>query len=159
MRSVLPGNDLLWRIEVRNVGKVSVKQVVVTDTVPAHTVYVPGSIAGKGANDGRAPRLRWALGTLKQGAAMTVSLRSKVQADVPAGTEIRNTARVDGFEVDPFTSQVGGEVSGRDSAVARTTGGGYLGIWASGGIALFGALLLGLWVRGKLLGTRVARNW
>jgi len=156
---VLPGDELLWRIEVRNVGKVQVRQVVVTDTVPRHTAYVGGSVAGKGADDTRAPRLRWSLGTLKPGVTRTVSFRSRVRDDVPAGTRIRNTARVDGFEVDPITSQVGGEVSDRDSALARTAGGGYATVWASGGMALFGALFLGLWFRGKLLGTRVARDW
>jgi len=156
---VLPGDVLLWRIEVRNVGRVAVKRVVVTDTVPKHTVYVNESITGKGADDSRSPRLRWSLGTLQAGARSVVTFESRVEAGVPAGTRIKNTARVDGFEVDPFTSEVGGEVSEWGSALARTSGGDYKGLFASGGVALFGALFVGLWFRGRMLGTRVARDW
>ena len=157
--ALVAGDELLWRIEVSNPSRADVKQVLVTDTVPRGTVYVAGSIAGRGGDDSAAPRLRWRIGTLKKGARVVVTFRSRVRGGLPAGTAIRNTARVQGFEVDPHTAGVGGVVSGHGSALARTSGGGYAGVGTAGAIALAG-LLLGLWGRARLLGTRrAARHW
>jgi len=126
--------------------EIDVADLVITDTVPKNTTYVAGSIKGKGADDRAVPDLAWNVGTLKQGKSVTVSFRSTIDPGVPAGTRIRNTARVDGFGIDPYTEQVTGDgVDGEGGALARTTGGGYATFWAAGGMGAAGLLLLGLW--------------
>ncbi len=148
--AVLPGDVLLWTITVKNVGAVDVTELVIKDTVPAQTTYVRGSITGRGADDRRAPRLRWAVGTVRTGKSVTVTFRSRVKPDLRPGTRIRNTATVDGLEVDPYTSQTTGDgVSGAGTALARTSGGGYGSLWLAGGLALLGSIMIGAWRHGR----------
>jgi hypothetical protein len=123
-----------------------VTDVTITDTMPDGTTYVPGSVTGKGADVRGLPRIVWRVGTVKRGATVIVSFRSRIKPDLPPGTRIRNTAKVDGFEVDPYTSEATGNgVEGVGTALARTSGGGYGSLWLAGGVGLLGFILIGLW--------------
>jgi len=153
--AMLPGDVLLWTITVKNVGAVDVTELVIKDTVPAQTTYVKGSITGRGADDSRSPRLRWVVGTVRTGGSVTVTFRSRVKPDLRPGTRIRNTATVDGLEVDPYTSQTTGDgVSGAGTALARTSGGGYGSLWVAGGLALLGSIMIGAWQHGRRRASR-----
>lgn len=45
---VLPGTEVVYSFEYANVGKKATNDVVITDAVPEHMVYVPDSAEGKG---------------------------------------------------------------------------------------------------------------
>ena len=45
---VLPGTEVVYSFEYSNVGKKPTSDVVITDKVPEHMVYVPDSAEGKG---------------------------------------------------------------------------------------------------------------
>jgi hypothetical protein len=68
--------------------------VVVNDTVPAETTYVPGSITGRGADASAAPSLTWLLGTMPVGESVTLTFQSRVKAGLKNDTPIRNQAVV-----------------------------------------------------------------
>lgn len=78
------GDTLTYTIHVRNSGNAVASGVVVTDTIPLHTVYVPGSAtSSQGTIQGPDP-LRADLGDLSPGAEVTISFQ--VTVDDP-GTE------------------------------------------------------------------------
>jgi uncharacterized repeat protein (TIGR01451 family) len=104
---VLAGRDLLYTIHVTNVGQ-QATNVIVTDTIPAHTTYVPGSATEGGMLTGGI--LQWYFVTLEPGETRVLSFKVKVsgggkvvndkygvtcaegvsQAGPPVFTEIRN---------------------------------------------------------------------
>ncbi|MDH3212428.1 MAG: hypothetical protein OEM05_08065 [Myxococcales bacterium] len=43
---VVPGDVVAYTIEARNIGVENAESVVITDPIPEHTVYVPGSAEG-----------------------------------------------------------------------------------------------------------------
>ncbi len=91
-----PGDTLTFTIHVKNSGSVAATGVVVTDAPPAGTSYVPGSIAGPGADDAAAPNLVWTVGSVAPGATVgPLSFQAVVDNPVAAGTfSINNTATV-----------------------------------------------------------------
>lgn len=100
-----PGDEILWTITVKNVGAVTLNDITVTNLVPEWTSYVAGSIEGTGADDSSGSSLTWAVGTLKCGERLTLSFRSRVDDDAPAGTVIVNQASTDSAETPPSTSK------------------------------------------------------
>lgn len=48
MDRALPGTELVYTITYHNVGKQPAGDVVVSDPIPEHTVYIPGSAEGAG---------------------------------------------------------------------------------------------------------------
>jgi len=145
------GDEIEWTITVTNTGLVPTTHTVVRDTVPSQTTYVTGSIAGPGADASRAPDLVWNVGDIPVGGHAVVTFRSKVNAGLPRGTEIRNQASAQADQSAlklsdfPATAQVG------DSTLLRT------GVDDRGWLALAAVLLAGAgaaWV----LGTRRERH-
>ncbi|MFT7580973.1 MAG: putative repeat protein (TIGR01451 family)/MYXO-CTERM domain-containing protein, partial [Myxococcota bacterium] len=65
------GAPHVWSITVVNTSDSSIDGVVVTDPVPAGWTYVSGSIAGIGGSDDDPQTLRWDVGTLAAGTALT----------------------------------------------------------------------------------------
>ncbi|MDI6791344.1 MAG: OmpA family protein [bacterium] len=100
--ALLPGDNLLYTITVVNTGTDTATSVVVTDTVPENTAYVPGSITGSGANASDTSLLFWTFLTLEAGDGETLTYRVRVNDTVPDGTEIKNTAAIDSFETGPI---------------------------------------------------------
>jgi uncharacterized repeat protein (TIGR01451 family)/fimbrial isopeptide formation D2 family protein len=88
------GDVIEWRITITNTGLVPTTHVVVNDTVPAETTYVPGSITGRGADASAAPSLTWLLGTMPVGESVTLTFQSRVKAGLKNDTPIRNQAVV-----------------------------------------------------------------
>ncbi len=92
---VSTGDTLRYTIVVRNSGNMSSTGVVVTDTVPANTTYVAGSITGTGANAAGNPNLVWNVGALNGGGASTTLTFDVVIGDaVASGTVISNVGSV-----------------------------------------------------------------
>lgn len=110
---LVPGDDILWTITVTNTGITPTTNVVVYDTVPDHTTYKSGSIAGVGADDSADPDLQWNVGTMQTDETQELTFISTVDADTPNGTEIRNQAAVESdesflaFSDDATTDEVG----------------------------------------------------
>jgi uncharacterized repeat protein (TIGR01451 family) len=84
-----PGQELTYRITVRNTGAGVAHDVEVTDRLPDELEYV-------GASDGatyEAPAtVRWPPFDLAPGAERALTVTATVDADTPAGTRIRNVA-------------------------------------------------------------------
>src|SRR5439155_1108357 len=92
---VTTGDVLRYTIVVRNSGNMNATGIVVTDTVPANTTYVAGSITGTGANAAGAPNLVWNVGPLNGGGATTTLTFEATLGDaVAGGTVISNVASI-----------------------------------------------------------------
>ena len=112
------GDEIGYTVQVVNSGNMDATGVLVTDTVPPGTTYVPGSIGGAGADDSLAPNLRWNVGNLAgAGASTTLTFRVSVDTGLPLGTLIANVAQVSSDQTaaipTPATSNVvGGGMTG-----------------------------------------------
>ena len=116
--SLLVGDTIEYRVDVINTGDMNASGVVVTDIVPADTTYVPGSIAGLGADDSAAPNLSWNIGNLAVGVPSIITFRATVNSGLPAGTPISNLAQIVSDQTaavsttPPVTNIVGGGITG-----------------------------------------------
>lgn len=100
-----PGDVLSYVIVVQNAGNAVANAVTVSDSLPAHTGYVPGSIAGGDANsDAALPLLSWTINTLPPGAPVTLSFAVTVHLPLTNGLVLSNTASVTSTEVTTPTS-------------------------------------------------------
>jgi len=102
---VEPGADLTYTLTFGNGGDEAATGVVITDRVPANTVFKSASDGGQ--HDPGNGEVQWNLGALDAGTVgRTVTLVVTVNADVPAGTMIVNdTYRVDSAETLPFEGE------------------------------------------------------
>ncbi|MGK5679515.1 Ig-like domain-containing protein [Actinoplanes sp. URMC 104] len=108
---LLPGDEIEYTVEVENIGTDTAINNVVTDAIPTHTTYVPGSLkigsAGRTDTvgddtaqfaDGKvtfgvgSSSNGTAGGTLGPNASTTVTFRVKIDTDAPAGYTITNVA-------------------------------------------------------------------
>ena len=103
---LLPGDEVLWTITVKNVGSITLTDIIVTDMIPEWTSYVAGSIDGPGAGDGGYPTLTWVVDALEHGEKQTLTFRTRINDDVPAGTCITNQASADSAETPAGDSKV-----------------------------------------------------
>ena len=111
---LVPGDEIIWTITVKNLGGTTLKEIILTDIVPEWTSYVGASIEGSGADDSGIPTLTWAVGALECGDRVTVSFRSRVDDGVPGGTLITNQASADSAQTPPGVSKtVSMEVAGK----------------------------------------------
>lgn len=127
--NVVPGDTLEYQVSVTNGGTTDATFVVLVDVIPTNTTYAAGSlviVSGPNAgaktdaiNDDQAQfeggppqRVRFRLGTgansttpgtLAAGQSTSIRFRVVVNAGVPVGTVISNTARVN--YTDPLTGQ------------------------------------------------------
>lgn len=96
---LLPGDELLYTIVLRNVGSQSATNVVLTDPVPPPpTTYIAGSTTLDGRPQGDVAgssvlATGLPIGTLTAGRAVTVQYHVTVPSNVAAGTVIENQAR------------------------------------------------------------------
>ncbi len=148
---LIPGDEILWTITVQNIGLGPTTNVVVSDTVPAQTTYVAGSITGTGATDATAPALRWNVGVLAVGQSASMTFRSTVNAGVPSGTTISNQATVDSDQSSVRASDFPSTTVRGDATLLQTGGRELVMIVIGLIIALAGVLLVR---RGRTLLTR-----
>ena len=101
---LLPGDEIEYRIAVRNDGSDTADGVVLSDAVPTYTGYVPGSMTVGGspvtdAADGDGGRFdggntRFALGSIPYQGTAFVTFRVRVALAAPAGYAISNLVNV-----------------------------------------------------------------
>jgi uncharacterized repeat protein (TIGR01451 family) len=89
---VEPGERIDYTLEVSNESSNTFTTLLLTDTLPNHVTYVPGSIwpVGQG-DDTDLPILRWDVGTLSGDQAIQVGFAVTVNEDAPEGASIVNT--------------------------------------------------------------------
>ncbi len=91
--AVMAGNLILYQIRVENGGPSDAQQVVVTDEVPAHTVFVGASPECVALPDAVIV-IECQLGTIPAGESHSVSIQVRVDKGTPDGTVIHNWATV-----------------------------------------------------------------
>ncbi len=92
---LLPGNTLTYTLTISNIGQGPAESVVISDTLPANTTYVPGSISGGDSrNDSNLPRLNWLVNTLPLSTPIIMEFAVIVNNDVVSGTQLANTAAI-----------------------------------------------------------------
>ncbi|HEY0002311.1 MAG TPA: hypothetical protein VGB74_17810, partial [Actinoplanes sp.] len=101
---LLPGDEIEYRIAVRNDGSDTADGVVLSDAVPPYTAYVPGSLTVQGspvtdatgddAGSYAAGTADWSLGSIPYLGTTYVTLRVRVAAGVPPGYAITNLVNV-----------------------------------------------------------------
>ncbi|MFF5079467.1 beta strand repeat-containing protein [Actinoplanes sp. NPDC000266] len=104
---LLPGDEIEYRIDVKNNGSDPADNTVISNAIPTHTTYIPGSMTVKGspvADTGATPT--WNLGSITNGSPAWVTFRVKVDNDTPAGYAVTDvasssfTAHFTGMDVD-----------------------------------------------------------
>ncbi len=90
--AVWNGELLTYTLTYGNYGSADIDDVLLLDTVPLSTTYVPDSIWGRGADDSGAPNLLWKLGPVTAGTSAEAGFVVKIGDDLPRGSLITNTA-------------------------------------------------------------------
>ncbi|WP_045213628.1 isopeptide-forming domain-containing fimbrial protein [Desulfonatronovibrio magnus] len=107
---VVSGDTLEYTIVLTNQSGQEVSNVVLEDSIPAHTTYVADSAtttSGTISVDGDPVKVRAEVGTLGAEAA-TITFRVTVNADTPAGTVITNQGLVDSDQTVPTPTDADG---------------------------------------------------
>ncbi|QTD48525.1 isopeptide-forming domain-containing fimbrial protein [Sulfidibacter corallicola] len=90
-----PGDTLAYTITATNTGATATN-VVFLDPVPANTTYVGGSLnSSVGGEDDSSDPLRVDVGTMADGASVTIQFQVTVDAGTPPGTVISNQGTFD----------------------------------------------------------------
>ena len=113
---VRPGDVLTYTLVLSNSGNANATSVTVSDTVPAHTAYLPGSISGGDSQDDSSlPELIWMVDLLSPYTPVTLTFAVTVLTPLTDGTSIINTALVTSTEGPTDTATI------TDSVVASHT--------------------------------------
>ena len=110
---VTTGDDLTYTVTVTNNGPDPATSVVVTDNLPAETIFVSCSSTGGGVCDGSGNNRTVTFPLLPSGQSQTITFVANVNCSVADGTVISNTATVSSSTPDPN--------SNNDSSTANTT--------------------------------------
>ncbi|MCP4542268.1 MAG: DUF11 domain-containing protein, partial [Chloroflexi bacterium] len=87
------GDPITYTITYGNNGSADADNAVISDTIPANTSYVAGSISGDGADDSDPTRLMWNLASIPANSGgYKASFVVTVTPDTMPGTPIYNTA-------------------------------------------------------------------
>jgi uncharacterized repeat protein (TIGR01451 family)/fimbrial isopeptide formation D2 family protein len=90
-----PGDRITYTLVVSNTGNETATLVTVSDTVPAHTTYVPGSIAGGDSRDDSGlPVLVWTINALTPNVPVYLTFAVTVNLPLTDGLPIVNTGAV-----------------------------------------------------------------
>jgi uncharacterized repeat protein (TIGR01451 family) len=87
------GEELAYTLLARNTGPALLSQVVVSNTLPAHTSLVPGTLKGPATYDPTVRRLTWA-GAIAPGGQVEIRYRLLLDSRLPEGVTIRNIAHL-----------------------------------------------------------------
>ncbi|GIM93546.1 Ig-like domain-containing protein [Paractinoplanes toevensis] len=120
---LLPGDVIEYRIAVRNDGSDTADNLLLSDAVPPHTTYVPGSLTVQGAavtdatgdDDGwfTGGTAAWNLGSIPYLTTKYVTFRVTVDVSTPAGYAITNLVNVaySGHTTSVSVAALGGAVA------------------------------------------------
>jgi uncharacterized repeat protein (TIGR01451 family) len=109
---VLAGNDLTYAITVTNNGPDDATSVTVTDPLPAELSFVSCSATGGGVCGGAGNNRMVTFSSLAAGTSATITIEAAVDAAMPDGANVINTASVTSATFDP--------TSANNSATATT---------------------------------------
>ncbi|MCR4406533.1 MAG: hypothetical protein NUW24_06390 [Anaerolineae bacterium] len=108
-----PGEVLTYTITLLNTGNMNAHGAQVTDTIPANTSYVAGSLSassGSASYDGGNNRIQWT-GTVTKGLPVIITFRVQTNSPLPNGTPIDNTAIIyDGYHADTLSRSTHTEI-------------------------------------------------
>ena len=90
--STLPGDTLTYTVRMQNTGHADAVGTTLTDPIPPHTAYVPGSATGGATYNVAQNRVEWT-GTIPAGGETSVGFQVTVNA-MDNGVPIVNTATV-----------------------------------------------------------------
>jgi len=111
-----PGGTVTYTLAYVNAGT-GVTGVKLTDVLPPHLTYVPGSATGGGIFSVGTDTIVWSLGTLANAAGGQCTFQAIVNADTPLGTVIANSATISCVEsTTPVVSGI--------AAITVSSGGG-----------------------------------
>jgi len=92
-----PGDQLLYTISLANSGDMNAHSARITDTIPANTAYVAGSVSPNATYDATNNRILWN-GDVNKGTPVVITFRVQTNNPLPNGTSITNTVSIyDGF--------------------------------------------------------------
>ncbi|OQX24902.1 MAG: hypothetical protein BWK80_18415, partial [Desulfobacteraceae bacterium IS3] len=115
--TVSPGDTLRYTVTVTNSGSAAASDVNFKDTVPEHTVIVPGSVqASRGLVLGEEP-IEINVGQIKPGEMITVFFQVLIDTPLNVGTELFNQAEVTAKELTCEDPVSGDPLSGEDCPV------------------------------------------
>ncbi len=102
--AVRPGQGLTYTIVLSNASPIPAFNTHLTDTLPANTTYVTGSLAAsQGVAEVAGRELRWQ-GVISRGQAVTITFQVMVADTVHAGYLITNAAQINDGYLTPFWS-------------------------------------------------------
>ncbi len=103
--TVSPTQRITYTLSYENTGTDAATGVVLTDVLPNHVTYVPGSIwpLGQG-DDSAAPVLSWNIGSVPAGSGGSAGFVVTVNEDPPHGFRIANTFAIDSQETPAVSS-------------------------------------------------------
>ena len=91
---VMPGEALTYTLTLSNISSADLAGISLTDPIPEHTAYVPGSVTGGATYDPVLDLIEWS-GALSATSQMSFTFQVVVEELLPGGTVITNTAALD----------------------------------------------------------------
>lgn len=89
--TVTPGNLLTYTLTLANVGAYTATNVIITDTIPAHTTYFDSTPPASAPNPAAGSVITWTIAQLDAGATATVTLRVQTDPVITNGVAIVNS--------------------------------------------------------------------
>jgi uncharacterized repeat protein (TIGR01451 family) len=91
--AVAAGEAITFTLQIRNTGPATLSGTWMSNPVPAHTSYAPGSLTGPAEYDPLAGCFTWS-GALSAGQVVTVGYQLLLDADLPVGAMVENVAHL-----------------------------------------------------------------
>ncbi|MEG2732666.1 MAG: hypothetical protein RR930_04645, partial [Clostridium sp.] len=111
------GDTLTYTLAIKNTGNVPANNVVITDSIPAGTTYVPGSVTATVPFTGDPTSAVTLTNPIPAGGTVTITFKVKLGAGAPPVNPIPNTASVNyAYTVDPANPN-GEKASGSSNTV------------------------------------------
>ena len=98
-----PNETLTYTITVKNDSQKDLSGVVITDVVDTEHLNIVSTNGGEVQSDGKT--IKWTK-NISAGQTITITFTAKVKANVVPGTEIRNTAKVNGKDTNEVVTKV-----------------------------------------------------
>jgi len=92
--NALPGDTVTYTLTCSNTGTAAATAVQISDPLPAHLTYVPGSVTSGGQYDAGSRTLTWTLSGLNANTTQQVTFQAVVDADTPPATTLTNQASI-----------------------------------------------------------------
>jgi uncharacterized repeat protein (TIGR01451 family) len=87
------GAELAYTLSIRNTGPKPLGDASLSNPMPPHTAFVPGSLEGPAVYDPGSQSITWA-GALDPGQAITITYRLEIDRPLPDGSIIENVAQL-----------------------------------------------------------------